>query len=485
MLERTASLARAADSASSGTRQIDDFDSPTGSGSRVSNATAVAAFGAFSAMLVAIGPRDYPTLHTILDTATCLLSGVLALQLWDKGVRTGGSFPRFVAIAFAATSALEFIHLVVVLAWSGPLAPTAAQRIFLRPATWPSSAYLLPIAIAIAMRLRHGGVSTAAYAVPVLAAAAALLAVFAWLPAITPGFLGISRPALILAPPLWAALGWASWQLRDKDRLMRILAQMAAFLFIANAVMLYSAGPDDVLSMIAHLGRVCGYLAMLLCLMRLASIDSLERMRAEAKLARSNEELERRVLERTAQFETSNRSLEAEVSVRRQAEQRAEAQLERLNLLNQITQAIGERQDLDGIFQVVVRSLEDQLPVDFTCLCLYDATDRALTVACVGAKSGTRRISGLTYMPHDGSFVVVGSNGGGSRNPGWVHNLRAFPDTEVLVGPEKIKVRAREPGDGERQRLWAQAARYHPAWGRFQQLTPRALPIVILDARET
>jgi deazaflavin-dependent oxidoreductase (nitroreductase family) len=102
----------------------------------------------------------------------------------------------------------------------------------------------------------------------------------------------------------------------------------------------------------------------------------------------------------------------------------------------------------------------------------------------VGAKSGERRTSGLTYMPCDGSFVVVGSNGGGSRNPGWVYNLRAFPDAEIQVGPQKIMVRAREPGDGERQRLWAQAARYHPAWGRFQQRTPRALPIVILTPRQ-
>jgi len=102
----------------------------------------------------------------------------------------------------------------------------------------------------------------------------------------------------------------------------------------------------------------------------------------------------------------------------------------------------------------------------------------------VGAKSGTRRTSGLTYMPYDVSFVVVGSNGGGPRNPGWVHNLRAFPDAEVQVGREKIKVRAREPGDGERQRLWARAATYHPAWGRFQQRTVRALPIVILTPRQ-
>jgi deazaflavin-dependent oxidoreductase (nitroreductase family) len=63
------------------------------------------------------------------------------------------------------------------------------------------------------------------------------------------------------------------------------------------------------------------------------------------------------------------------------------------------------------------------------------------------------------------------SNGGGTRSPGWVYNLRAFPDTEVQVGPETIQVHAREADDGERQRLWPEAARYHPAWGRFQQRT--------------
>jgi F420H(2)-dependent quinone reductase len=106
-----------------------------------------------------------------------------------------------------------------------------------------------------------------------------------------------------------------------------------------------------------------------------------------------------------------------------------------------------------------------------------------LLLAHLGARSGKRRVSGLTYMPYDGGFVVVGSYGGGPRSPGWVYNLRAFPDVEVQVGPEKIKVRAREAGEGERPHLWAEAARYHPAWGLFQERTPRTLPIVILTPR--
>jgi signal transduction histidine kinase/CheY-like chemotaxis protein len=96
---------------------------------------------------------------------------------------------------------------------------------------------------------------------------------------------------------------------------------------------------------------------------------------------------EAEVRERNEQLVASNNALAAEIDVRERAERKAQAQLERLNLLHQITRAIGERQDLNSIFQVVVRSLEDQLPVDFACLCLYDAVDQALTVARVGTKS--------------------------------------------------------------------------------------------------
>jgi signal transduction histidine kinase/ActR/RegA family two-component response regulator len=72
-----------------------------------------------------------------------------------------------------------------------------------------------------------------------------------------------------------------------------------------------------------------------------------------------------------------------------EARKRLQSQLGRLDLLHRITRAIGERQDLPSIFQVVLRNLEDELPIDFGCLCLYDArTDaESLLVAAVGARS--------------------------------------------------------------------------------------------------
>lgn len=72
----------------------------------------------------------------------------------------------------------------------------------------------------------------------------------------------------------------------------------------------------------------------------------------------------------------------------KRSEERLQAQLERLKLLDRTTRATGERQDLRSIFQVVIRSLEDHLPIDFGCMCLYEPAQETLTVSCVGAKSG-------------------------------------------------------------------------------------------------
>jgi PAS domain S-box-containing protein len=76
-----------------------------------------------------------------------------------------------------------------------------------------------------------------------------------------------------------------------------------------------------------------------------------------------------------------------DITDRKLADSHLQAQLERLQLLDQITAAIGERQDLRSIYQVAIRSLEERLPVDFSCVCRYDAVDQTLMVIHVGAHS--------------------------------------------------------------------------------------------------
>jgi PAS domain S-box-containing protein len=75
-----------------------------------------------------------------------------------------------------------------------------------------------------------------------------------------------------------------------------------------------------------------------------------------------------------------------DVTERRRAEQTLAAQLSRLSLLHTITRAIGERQDLPSIFRVLLGTLQDNLPIDFCCICLFQPPDD-LRVAEVGARS--------------------------------------------------------------------------------------------------
>jgi len=76
-----------------------------------------------------------------------------------------------------------------------------------------------------------------------------------------------------------------------------------------------------------------------------------------------------------------------DITERKRAEERVQAQLSRLDLLSRTTRAIAERQDLRSIFQVVIRSLEEHMPVDFSCICLYDPASEELTVSCIGGHS--------------------------------------------------------------------------------------------------
>lgn len=68
-----------------------------------------------------------------------------------------------------------------------------------------------------------------------------------------------------------------------------------------------------------------------------------------------------------------------------ESEGKLRAQLGRLDLLQHITRATGERQDLPSIFQVVLASLEENLPIDFGCFLLHDAVAQSLSVAALGA----------------------------------------------------------------------------------------------------
>jgi signal transduction histidine kinase/ActR/RegA family two-component response regulator/uncharacterized membrane protein affecting hemolysin expression len=91
-----------------------------------------------------------------------------------------------------------------------------------------------------------------------------------------------------------------------------------------------------------------------------------------------------------------------------QSEGKLHAQLSRLSLLQHITRATGERQDLPSIFQVVLASLEENLPIDFGCFLLHDSTAKSLTVSAMGLR-GHRFADKLGLTPN--ALVPIDANG--------------------------------------------------------------------------
>jgi signal transduction histidine kinase/ActR/RegA family two-component response regulator/ABC-type uncharacterized transport system substrate-binding protein len=71
---------------------------------------------------------------------------------------------------------------------------------------------------------------------------------------------------------------------------------------------------------------------------------------------------------------------------RRRAEARLHTNIELLNLLDQLTRGTGARQDLRSVLQIVLRGLEDHLPLDFCCVYRYDKATDCFVLSQAGVK---------------------------------------------------------------------------------------------------
>ncbi|HEY4086195.1 MAG TPA: ATP-binding protein, partial [Bryobacteraceae bacterium] len=129
---------------------------------------------------------------------------------------------------------------------------------------------------------------------------------------------------------------------------------------------------------------------------------------ANDALTGTNAELDKSAQGSREELAHAVEELWAEVLRRKDSEEKLQKQLGRLSLLDHITRAIGERQDLSSIFQVVIRTLEDSMPIDFGCVCLYNPEAEMLTVTCVGI--GSRSLA-LDLALTEQSRIPVDQNG--------------------------------------------------------------------------
>jgi F420H(2)-dependent quinone reductase len=108
-----------------------------------------------------------------------------------------------------------------------------------------------------------------------------------------------------------------------------------------------------------------------------------------------------------------------------------------------------------------------------------------LVLETIGRRSGQLRVSVLPYFEAGGDLIVLGTLGGGPKDPMWVHNLRNSSYCWRQVRRQRIAMTGRIAGPDERER-WKSAIpdywkRTLPRYETRASGFGREIPFVILS----
>jgi deazaflavin-dependent oxidoreductase (nitroreductase family) len=98
-----------------------------------------------------------------------------------------------------------------------------------------------------------------------------------------------------------------------------------------------------------------------------------------------------------------------------------------------------------------------------------------------GRKTGTSRVSPLSYLRVGDGWAVFGSFAGGPRHPDWYYNLLAEPRATIEVGTDTIEVLARDTSGPERDEIWERQKVAAPVFAEYEvKAGTRVIPVVVL-----
>ncbi len=103
-----------------------------------------------------------------------------------------------------------------------------------------------------------------------------------------------------------------------------------------------------------------------------------------------------------------------------------------------------------------------------------------LLLHTTGRKSGKHYITPTNYYRDGRDFVLVASNWGKPDNPAWYKNLMRMESTTIQVKDQIIRVRPRLVTDEEYGRLWPALKSRNNFYPRYEAMTERKIPLVIL-----
>ena len=122
---------------------------------------------------------------------------------------------------------------------------------------------------------------------------------------------------------------------------------------------------------------------------------------------------------------------------------------------------------------------------------LYEKTDGRFTwlaglpvllLRTIGRKTGQERTAALVYLKDGDDLVVVASNGGSDKPPGWFFNIQKNAAVGVQIGRRRVRMRARIADSAERTRLWPLVNQNNSnRYDGYQAKTRRQIHLVVLS----
>jgi deazaflavin-dependent oxidoreductase (nitroreductase family) len=104
-----------------------------------------------------------------------------------------------------------------------------------------------------------------------------------------------------------------------------------------------------------------------------------------------------------------------------------------------------------------------------------------LLLTTAGRRTGDESTTPLIYDRAGDDVVIVASQGGAPKHPGWYRNLSVHPEVGVQIEGDRFRARARTAHGEERERLWRQMNRVWPHYDEYQERTEREIPVVVLE----
>ncbi len=246
------------------------------------------------------GEEKFKDLHLGLDTGNAILSLLLAVFLLGERHTMQPNLRSYLVIGFGFSAGTELLHALIGIEWSGWFVWIENYAGVLRPATWPSSTYLLPLAMVWIYWLegRNATLFPSLFAMGVALLMLVLLVLSFRLPRyVDTGVLGIQRPTQLPLLLLWAGIIPAYWRQRHAHRIFEGMALMGVLLFLSDVCMLYSTSPHEKFAMMAHAGKLVAYVMLHVIQMRIAAEDGQARDEAERALHKEKERLSLALLE--------------------------------------------------------------------------------------------------------------------------------------------------------------------------------------------